>query len=99
MTFETSLLYQSFDSRGHPQISGSRRFDISRVAQSTIPFTRDSICSLVFPACKHTLTRSNPFGTVGQVIGRAFRPLSRRCADSGRGADVMTGIIGESDFG
>ena len=33
-------------------------------------------------------------GTVGHVIGRAFRPRARRCAESGRGCGVRTGTIG-----
>jgi len=64
-------------------------------AHSTTPSTNLSTSSLVFPACKHTLTRSFPFGTVGHVIGRAFMPSVRRNAERGRGWDVMIGIIGE----
>ena len=33
-------------------------------------------------------------GTVGHVIGRALRPRTRRCAESGRGCGVRTGMIG-----
>ena len=45
-------------------------------------------------ACKHTRTRSRPFGTVGHVIGRAFKPRARRWAESGRGYGVRMGMIG-----
>jgi hypothetical protein len=56
---------------------------------------RRSISSLVLPACKHTRTRSLPFGTVGHVIGRAFMPRARRKAESGRGWGVRMGMIGD----
>jgi len=48
----------------------------------------------VFLACKHTRTRSCPFGTVGWVIGRTTNPRDCRCADSGRACGVKSGIIG-----
>ena len=49
-----------------------------RAAHAIDVSTRASICSRVLPACKHTRTRSAPFGTPGKWIARALNPCSRR---------------------
>lgn len=66
-------------------LSSSRICAISSLAHCKIAAISLSTSSHVFPACKHTLTRSFPFGTVGHVIGRAFIPRLYKNADSGRG--------------
>lgn len=50
--------------------------------------------SSVLHPCKHTLTRSSPFGTVGYEIGRTRNPFLMRNADRGRGDEVSRGMIG-----
>jgi predicted neuraminidase len=64
----TSVVPAIFSARIHPSDHPS--------AHSIIATTRRSTSSRVFPACKQTLTRSLPFGTVGHVIGRAFIPCA-----------------------
>lgn len=78
--------------RSELSTDGVRAF---RCVQETIPSTSRSTSAFVFPACKHTRTRSFPSGTVGHEIGRALSPSSRRCADRGRGLGVMMGMMGD----
>lgn len=59
-----------------------------------VSLTNISTCSLVLHTCKHTRTRSLPLGTVGHVMARTFSPIDWRCAESGRGEDVRTGMMG-----
>ena len=80
-----------------PGAAGPELFfcDISQLwAHSIIPSTSLSTSSCVLRACRHTRILSAPLGTVGHVIGRALRPRMRRCAESGRGCGVSTGMIG-----
>lgn len=49
----------------------------------------------MFPACKHTLTRSVPLGTVGDTTGRAMNPALLQWAASTRGFGVRRAKIGE----
>ena len=67
-------------------------------AHSTTASTSLSTSRVVCPACKHTLTRSLPLGTVGQVIGLASMPRAKRWADNRRGWGVRMGMIGEGSF-
>lgn len=53
-----------------------------------------STSSKLFSAWRQTLTRSFPFGTVGQVIGRAFSPWVLKRVANGRGYDVIKGTTG-----
>ena len=62
--------------------------------QSRTPLASMPTSSLVFPACKHTLTLSSPFGTVGYVIGLTRKPSLTRCAASARGSEVRSGMMG-----
>lgn len=64
------------------------------VAHCTECLTNRSTSSKVFSAWRQILTRSFPFGTVGQVMGRAFNPSVRRRAANGWGYDVIKGTIG-----
>lgn len=63
-------------------------------AHPTAAPTSASSSARVLPACRHTLTRSVPFATVGQVIGRALSPCARRCPDRSRARSVKRGMIG-----
>jgi hypothetical protein len=56
--------------------------------------TNRSTSSKLFLAWRQILTRSFPFGTVGQVMGRTFSPSALKRAANGRGYDVIKGTIG-----
>ena len=79
--------------------SASIRAPAHPSAHSIIPSTSASTSAGELLACKHTRMRSAPFGTVGHVIGRALRPRARRCAESGRGCGVRTGMMGVAGEG
>jgi hypothetical protein len=57
--------------------------------------TKVSICSTVLPACKQTLTRSVPIGTVGDTTARTIIPLFCKYPARALGSEVWIEKIGE----
>lgn len=57
--------------------------------------TKLSTSSTVLPACKHTLTRSVPCGTVGDTTALTIMPLSWRYAAKSLGRLSCTAKIGD----
>jgi len=72
----------------------ARWSSINPLAHSTTPVMSCLTSSFVFPAWRHTRTRSAPFGTVGHVIGRTIRPRLERKEARRRAWGVRRGIIG-----
>lgn len=67
-------------------------------SHSLILATKFSTSAKVLPACKHTLTRSVPLGTVGDTIGLTTNPASWQKLAKLRGSGVSKEKIGEEGF-
>jgi len=71
-----------------------RKIQAISVAHCIEFWINTSTSSKLFSAWRQILTRSFPFGTVGQVMGRAFSPSVLKRAANGWGCDVIKGTIG-----
>lgn len=65
------------------------------LTHSAIASTSSSISARVFPACRHTRTRSLPLGTVGAMMARTTSPRCWQWLAKSRGYGVRREKMGE----